>query len=373
MSAAFIHPELLKRAQAHGAHRPFALKSMAEVMSASLSVDWLVKDYLERGSLAVLFGEPESGKSLVMLDLLLHIAAGRDWHGHAVERGPVVYICGEGHAGLRRRLAAWAHRYQAFDLPVFISEQPAALLDDESAAAVRQAIDRLAAEHGKPLAIGVDTVQRNYGPGDENATGDMTRWVAGVDALRLDYGATVLAAHHTGQADKSRARGSIVLKASADVEYKVTRRDNTFTVECSKAKDFERPPVRHFVKRLVELPWRDETGEPLVGPIIEPTGAPAAEPEPDRPLTRTERLVLEALSELLGDPATRRLPDREALDGGCRPGQYVVTLSDWRARAYFRGVSDGDQAARQKAFRRACSGLADKRRVVVGGDLVWLA
>ena len=40
------------------------------------------------------------------LDLALHVAAGRDWHGVKVRGGPVVYVAGEGGFGIGNRIAA---------------------------------------------------------------------------------------------------------------------------------------------------------------------------------------------------------------------------------------------------------------------------
>lgn len=38
------------------------------------------------------FSDPNSGKTLFMLAVLMHVAAGRDFHGHAVEQAPVLLI-----------------------------------------------------------------------------------------------------------------------------------------------------------------------------------------------------------------------------------------------------------------------------------------
>src|SRR5262249_27055434 len=77
----------------------------------------LVAGIVPRGALAVLTGEPGSGKTFTILDLALHIATDRSWHGHAVHAGPVVYVVAEGVGGFPMRLAAWKAHARLDTLP----------------------------------------------------------------------------------------------------------------------------------------------------------------------------------------------------------------------------------------------------------------
>ncbi len=71
--------------------------------------NWLLKSYLDAGSLSVLFGEPESMKSFLAIDIGFSIVTGIPWHGIPIKTtGPVFYIAGEGFSGLSRRLRAWS-------------------------------------------------------------------------------------------------------------------------------------------------------------------------------------------------------------------------------------------------------------------------
>ena len=71
-------------------------------------VAWLVESYIEEDALTVMYGPPGKGKSFVALDLSCCIASGMPFHGHLVKPGVVIYIAGEGHNGIARRLHAWA-------------------------------------------------------------------------------------------------------------------------------------------------------------------------------------------------------------------------------------------------------------------------
>lgn len=63
-----------------------------------LDGQFVVKGIIQVGTLIVVFGESNSGKTFFVLDLVLAIAGGQFWRGRKVMRGLVVYI-GEGSKG----------------------------------------------------------------------------------------------------------------------------------------------------------------------------------------------------------------------------------------------------------------------------------
>ena len=69
--------------------------------------EMLVGHVLECGTLAELYGDSNTGKSFVALDLAFSVATGCQWHGEAVRQGGVLYFAGEGERGLSRRARAW--------------------------------------------------------------------------------------------------------------------------------------------------------------------------------------------------------------------------------------------------------------------------
>jgi hypothetical protein len=69
---------------------------------------WLIKGWLPDSGLAMLFGPSGAGKTFAALSMAASIASGKAWHGHRVTQGSVIYLAGEGHYGLRMRVAAWA-------------------------------------------------------------------------------------------------------------------------------------------------------------------------------------------------------------------------------------------------------------------------
>gem|GEM_PF-5736453 len=60
------------------------------------------------------------------------MATGAGFHGRKVLAGPVVYLAGEGHNGLMRRIEAWS-KEQKVDVkqcPLFLSQSAAQFLND---------------------------------------------------------------------------------------------------------------------------------------------------------------------------------------------------------------------------------------------------
>lgn len=244
--------------------------------------DWLVDDLIEAASLALIFGDPGSGKSFVAIDLAACVATGTPFHGRAVAKGGVFYIAGEGHSGLRRRFTAWEQGagLSLNEAPLFTSKGPANFLDADSAERVAQAVEALATGCPPRLII-VDTLARNFGDGDENSTKDMNAFVAAMDELRGAYpDATVLIVHHSGHGDKSRARGAMALKGALDAEYQISKKGDLVSLISSKMKEAAPPPLVTFQLVPVEL-GTDRKGQPFGSArlrLIESikTGKPAA-------------------------------------------------------------------------------------------------
>lgn len=217
----------------------FKILHATDVLAKLGPIDWQIEDFLEKDSTGLIFGEPGSFKSFIALDMGFHVAAGKDWHGRKVQQGPAIYLAGEGHNGLARRLAAWSthHGVQFDDLPFYISETAASLCDKLSVIDVAAAVKSIADQKGDPSMIIIDTLARNFGPGDENSTTDMSTFIDHVDSvLRHEFGATVCLVHHSGHSNKERARGSAALKAGLDFEYRVEKIKGSLTVGFTNTK-----------------------------------------------------------------------------------------------------------------------------------------
>ncbi|KAB7783671.1 AAA family ATPase [Methylorubrum populi] len=185
----------------------------------------LIEGVLDRGSLSVTYGDSNTGKTFVELDMALHVATGRPWNGRRVHKGGVVYVVAEGGRGVHKRLAALIerHQIQPDEAAVQFIVQPVNLLRAEADLKALIAEVRAAGEDmGHPVELIVlDTLSRVLAGGDENSSVDMGALVRNVDRLREATGAHVALVHHTGK-DKARgARGHSLLRAATDTELEV--------------------------------------------------------------------------------------------------------------------------------------------------------
>lgn len=227
----------------------------ADILADLKPIEWRIGDILTDHALYYNFGDPGHFKTFIELDRLLCIASGIDYHGHKVKQGTVFYICGEGWQGIGRRIAAWhiAHRTKAADVPFFVSRTPTQLMDLEAIQDVRRAVDAMAKQYGPPAIVHIDTLARNFGEGDENATKDMNKAISNLDKAFLNDLCRGLT-HHTGHANKDRARGAMALHGAADGAFRISLNDSgQIVVECKKMKDAPTAPLMIFNRREVLL------------------------------------------------------------------------------------------------------------------------
>ncbi|NLD86583.1 MAG: AAA family ATPase [Actinomycetales bacterium] len=310
--------------------------------------DWLLRGALERDAFALVFGDPGCGKSFLAIDWACRVATGSPWRGHVVKAGPVVYVAGEGQHGFGRRIRAWSeHHCVGLDgVPLYLS--PAvAMPDPGDIKALVTAIDTGVDSVGqRPALIVLDTLARNFGGGDENATQDMGRFVMACDAIRARYGCTILVVHHTGHADKSRARGAVALKAALDAEYRLTN-EGKLLLTPTKMKEAELPPPLSMELVTVELPGlKDDFGLPVTSAAIDVLDADTA------------AIVAQAKASMPKPGKWQQTGLRIARRLAARNEDRTVAIDAWRVACEKEGM------ARQNQFR-VLQSLADRGVIVV--------
>lgn len=323
--------------------------------------EFIVEGLFETDSLALVFGDPGCGKSLLALDIAACISTGSRFHGRAVKKGAVFFIAGEGHNGLRRRLTAWEeHTGEPLEgTPLFMSTIAAGLCDKDQVKIVSDTISELVEVEGKPTLIVIDTVARNFGDGDENSTQDMNKFISGADEIRSRYGCTVFLIHHSGHSEKSRARGAIALKGALDTEYCMTS-DSSGLCELSntKMKDASPPLPVYFQLTTVEIATA-KNGEPITSAILEEVGASIrSKTKPKSPAQVLALKTYDAAARISG-----RLDNENNFTG--------LHLNDWRTEYYSQSPANNIDTKR-KAFDRARTALCELGELSVKGDVYRL-
>ncbi len=202
--------------------------------------EWLIDGVLPAGGLCCIYGQPGIGKSFISMDIALSVASGGHWLGHPLQAGYVLYIAAEGGPGIAKRANSWLVARGVTPLQVRIAWMTEPMSIYQGSDNVDRLIGRLDNELQEvPRLIVVDTLARCF-DGDENKQQDMGRFVAGIDQLRHEYGATVLIVHHT-RLDGDRERGNTAFRGGVDTMIAVKRegQNGIITLECNKQKDAE--------------------------------------------------------------------------------------------------------------------------------------
>jgi len=186
--------------------------------------DELVEGVIGRQAMAVLYGDSNSGKTFLAIDICAHVASGRDWMGRRTRRGVVLYVACEAPGSVRQRVAAWRRVHDEALSSLLIVESPINLFDgDAGADALVALIAEVEALCGEPIAlVVVDTLARVAAGANENSGQDMGRVLARAEAIRAAAGAALLFVHHTGKDAAKGARGWSGLRAAIDTEIEVT-------------------------------------------------------------------------------------------------------------------------------------------------------
>lgn len=238
----------------------------------------LVKRLLVAGSLFVVIGESNSGKTFWVLDLALATAAGLEWRGRQTRKGLVIYIAGEGAASVRARVAAYrvAHPEISGGLPFAIIPQSVDLLNPEAVGSLIETIRAAESECGEKCAVViVDTFARAMAGGDENSAKDVGFAVASADRIREAIGCCVGIVHHTGKDASKGARGSSALRAAVDTEILIEGQHGPRTATVTKQRDLETGDPMPFELVPVTIGTDPDNGQDITSCTVKHTDAEA--------------------------------------------------------------------------------------------------
>lgn len=240
-------------------------------------ITWLVKKWIQSQALVMVHGPSGGGKTFVVLDWCLRMASGiEDWAGHKVRPSNVVYLAGEGHHGLRGRVAAWKHHNQAGKLKMWLSKDGC---DLNTPAGYLKVVEQVRMLPDVPSVIVVDTLHR-FLSGDENSAQDAKTMLDACNALMMEFNCSVILVHHTGVSEEAqhRARGSSAWRGALDIEISIVpgKDDKPMEIVQRKSKDAEMAETVYVTLETVAIPgWRDEDDQQVTSAVIVQAEPPA--------------------------------------------------------------------------------------------------
>ena len=300
----------------------FKTISFADILNLEVKTDWIIKDWIEPHSLIQVFGASGSGKSFFSLDMAYCVASGTNFFGKTTKKGNVLYIAGEGHSGFTKRAKALQDKYNATVECFEFSMQAAEILSEDSCVQVQE---RILDNSGGFDLIFIDTMNRNFGMGDENSTKDMSAFVANVDKYFRSTGAAVIIVHHTGLQNPDRARGSGSVYAALNTEFKIEKDEqHNMTVTCTKQKEGESLWTKELLLKPVVVGYDEIEKEDVFSCVI--TDLDVAE-EDKSGLCDRDKIVLNALQQCAIEDG-----DELILEGDITV--YTVLEDEWRECAF---------------------------------------
>lgn len=271
----------------------FRLRSVRDMLNQPRP-EPLIDHHLSLNSTGILYGPSGVGKSVLLLDMMAHVALGWAWQGHAVTSGAVVYVCAEGQVYMPERLQAWMSAHHVEDIPnLHIIDVAPQLLEP---ATVPDLLASLTAQLPEmPVWIVFDTISQTSEGADENDPSEMRDYTRALARIREATHAHVLAVHHTGKDEAKGYRGASSLKGNVDTMIEIAKQGAGAVMHCEKQRGgwSEFRDFSYRVQKLALDEFADRTG-----PIIEAVEA-AEIASPTSDLLDSDEI---ALGALLGHP-----------------------------------------------------------------------
>lgn len=218
---------------------PLSVAFADELLDTFTPPDELVEGLLTADDGSVLYGDSNSGKTFLMIDIACAVARGVPWMGRRTEPGLVVYLAAESPASVRGRLQAY-QRHHGVKVPNFaIVQSPIDLFDgDADTDKVIQTVRQIEQRRGmKARLIVGDTLARLSAGANENAGQDMGLVVRRFDRIRTECKAHFCLIHHSGKAAAAGARGWSGIRAAVDTEIEITDSPAGRCCEITKQRD----------------------------------------------------------------------------------------------------------------------------------------
>lgn len=322
-----------------GAPRAMEFISVADLIAeveAARSVGWLARPVWPADAYGVLGASYKAGKTWLVLDLAVAVAAGKAWLARfPVERqGPVVAFLGEGgKRKMLRRLQAVAefHDVDLASLPIELCFRAPHLTDQQALAQVREKLAEIS-----PTLVIVDPLYLAARGANGSQLYEMGAHLEQIQALCQEVGSALLVAHHWNRQEGSGASrmsgagpaewGRVLV--SAEVKSNVTDAatgQSSVTLQVDFMGD-EIPDQSVRVRRLVWSDDPDDLNAPLhyeAERLEMPREAGAGSGLP--PAARRVLSVLEATTEAL---TTREIGDLVAADDTGFGGLKARTIQD---------------------------------------------
>lgn len=327
---------------------------------------YLVKSWLDLDATSLVYGQSNTGKSFLTLDIAFHVAAGWWWNSCRVKQSNAIYVAAEGGTGFTKRIIAIAEskpdlhnagREHFHHLPLQLD-----LHGSDDVAALLTAIG----ERPVDLLI-IDTLAMSFGAGNENDGKDVTQFLSHIAEIRQKLSCHVMLVHHSGKDQGKGARGHSSLRAAVDTEIEVSMDGSMRLATTKKQRDLEGGKVAAFTLNVVNL-GDDQDGEPITSCIVQVQDADQINWMKKRKLSGANEVAYQALIDALKREG-RMIKGSEDYPYN----RLIVQTEAWYHEYTLRRAEDNVQNnSIRKAFTRARNWLQDHEYTREYCDNAWL-
>lgn len=322
----------------------------------------LIEDYVTPQAMVVVYGNSNTGKSYLTLDMSFHIATGRPWNNKQTQQGLVIYVAAEGGPGTHNRITALKHHYGATDdFPLALVPCPVDLVKKNAdTKPLIELIDQAASDFEQtPAMVVIDTLARAMAGANENASEDMSAFVSNCDRIRAASGAAVVIVHHSGKDQAKGARGHSSLRAATDTEIEVIAKGDPGSgrgvLKVTKQRDLEFERPSGFELKVLSV-GTTSAGKDVTACVVLMGIAEAEVDFEEAGLTDTDKKIWQAIKdeiEVNGVDVEDASLCEKVIFGKCLPVGDCQEL----CRTVSRTKANSDEATR-KRWERASDKLA---------------
>jgi len=243
--------------------RVFRTLSMSEIKKLPRT-QWHVPGIYQKVSVSLTYGDANTGKTFVDLDMALCMAYGMHWQGRKLEKTSVLYIYGEGNEGLANRVEAWQkyHDKPDTDNIQFICFPVQLMSELEILCATIEDMDEI------PAFIVLDTFSVCAEGIAENDNVEVARFIACASHIKRTYKTHVHIIHHAGK--NGDYRGAAAFRGNVDTMILLSRsgQDEPIVMSCKKQKDAPYFNDIRLKLEQVEISWDEDTHIPITSCVV---------------------------------------------------------------------------------------------------------
>jgi hypothetical protein len=248
--------------------------------------DELVEGLLTRHGISVIYGDSNSGKTFLAIDIAAAIAQGIQWMGRHTNAGIVLYLATEACESVELRVAAYKREFDAQLGTLVVVQSPINLFNAAADVdAVVALARRVESDIGEKVALAIgDTLATISAGANENSGEDMGAVMRNAQAIRAAVGCAFMWIHHTGKDAAKGMRGWSGMRAAIDTEIEVTVDDKgQRCAEVTKQRDLPGKGERIGFRLSTVVMGRNAWDKERTTCIVEPTDAPPRPVKVKRP------------------------------------------------------------------------------------------